>query len=577
MQHRVILALIGAAAGASLFALSEILDGDLLGQRLALALAVFAWAFFFGLLGMAGPLRTGRAAVLAAGVGIVAAALLTSAGLRFDTIEELGGSPFPFACGLVLTTLPLPFLIAACGAGWRDYPTLFIQAWGIFVRYSVALLFVGVVWGVVLLSDALFGAVGLTVIADLLQVGILPWLITGTVLGLALAVVQELSDVVSPYLVLRLLRLLVPGVLLVFVVFIAALPLHGLNGLFGGLSVAATLLAMTAVAATLVTSAVDQDDLEATDAGPLRRASQGLALVLPVPAVLSGMAVWQRVDQYGWTPDRLFAATSTALALGYGGLYALAVVRGAGWMGRIRAANTAMALALIGCAALWLTPVLNPEAISAHSLVARVADGRTAPAAVDLHALSLWGRAGAAARSRLTALARQPGFEDLGQALAKPAVPLPVAPAEDLSSLRAALAAIVPLQPATATATRDMLLQASQSYELRDWTRICQAEGPQGGPACLMVVADLLPAQPGEEAVMILLDVENGLVRFDGLALRDGYLQPHRMWLTDGRKMPGLDEAAAMIAAWQAAPPPLSPAPLNQIVLPGGGGLALTP
>ena len=577
MQQRLTMSLIGAAAGASLFALSEILDGDLLGARVTLALAVATSAFFFGLLAMAGPLRTGRAALLAAGVAGGTAVLLSWAGLRFDPVFGLGSSPVPFAATFVLATLPLPFLIAGAGPGWRDYPGLFAQAWGIFVRYSVALLFVGVVWGVILLSDALFGVVGLTVIADLLDVGIMPWLITGTVLGLALAVVQELAEVVSPYLVLRLLRLLVPVVLVVLVVFIAALPLHGLSGLFGGLSVAATLLAMTGAAVTLITSAVDQDDQAATAPDLMRRATQGLALLLPVPAVLAVFAIWQRVAQHGWTPDRLSAATVAVLALGYGAFYALAVLRGTGWMARIRAANTTLALATIGFAALWLTPLLNPEAISARSLVARVADGRTDPGAADLYALTFWGKAGDAARTRLAVLATQPGFEPLGLALANPAPTYNTPPVEDLAPRRAALIAAMPLQPAGATATRDLLLQAAQAYDLDDWTRICTTPAPEGGPTCLMLIADLLPAEPGEEAIIVLLDVQNDFARFDGLALRDGYLQRYTLWPTSGQVMPGLDEARRIILAWQAAPPPLSQAPLNQIDLPGGGGLAMTP
>lgn len=578
MRQRLVLALIGAAAGASLYALSEILDGDLLGERLALALAVFTTTFFFGVLGMAGPVPVGRAAVMALGVGTVAAALLSWAGLRFDGIDALGTSPIPFVAVLVLGTVPLPFLVAAAGPGWRDYPSLFTGAWGIFVRYSVALVFVGVVWGVILLSDALFGVVGLTLIEDLLEVDIMPWLVTGIVLGLALAVVQEMADVVSPYLVVRLLRLLVPVVLVVLLVFLAALPFRGLAGLFGSLSIAATLLSMVAVAATLVTSAVDQDDPGAVGAGLMRRVTQGLALVLPVPAALAVVAIWQRVAQHGWTPDRLFAATAAVLALGYGGLYALAVLRRTGWMARIRSANTAMALALVAAAALWLTPLLNPEAISARSLVARVADGRTAPDAVDLYTLSFWGRPGEAARARLGELAAQPGFAPLGQALANPdpqSGPLPAA--EDLTPERAALAALLPLQPPGATATRDLLLQAAQAYDLQDWTRLCSAQLPQGGPACVMLVADLLPAQPGEEAVMAVLDVEYGYARFEGLILRDGLLQRNSLWTTDGTGTPGAEAAAALIAAWQLAPPALSPAPLNQIDLPGGLGLVMSP
>jgi len=578
MQQRMILALIGAAAGVGLYVLSEVLAGDLIGDRMALALAAFTWSFFFALLGMAGPLRVERAAVGALAVGVAVAGLLTLAGLRFDSIEGLANSPLPGTAVLVLTTLPLPFVIAsASGPGWRDYPWLFAQAWGIFVRYSAAWVFVGVVWGVILLSDALFGVVGLTLIEDLLQVDVVPWLVTGTVLGLALAVVQELEDVVTPYLVLRLLRLLVPVVLVVLAVFVVALPLRGLSGLFDGLSVAATLLAMTAAAATLVTSAVDQDDAAADGNEVLRRATQALALVLPVPAGLAAMAVWLRVAQYGWTPDRLFAATAAALGLSYGVVYALAVLRGAGWRARIRQGNIAMALVVIGVAALWLTPLANPEAISARSQVARVADGRIPVAALDLYAMDRWGRAGAAARLRLTDLAQQPGFAGLGPALADPEPGPPMPDGEDPAPLRSALVAILPLQPATATATRDQFLAAADAYDLRSWLDLCNRTLPQGGPACVMVVADLLPAVPGEEVVLILPDLAGGYVRYEGLSFRGGLLSRHSLWLTDGATLPQDAAAAALVRGLQAEPPALSPAPLNQISVPGGGHLSLSP
>lgn len=576
MQQRLVLALVGAAAGVSLYALSEILDGDLLGDRAVLALSALTATFFFALLAMTGPLRVERATIAALATGLVVAGLLSLAGLRFDTIDEIANSPIPLAAALVLGTVPLPFIIAAHGRGWRDYPSLFAQAWGIFVRYSVAWVFVGVVWGVVLLSNALFSVVGLTVIEDLLDIGIVPWLVTGTVLGLALAVVQELADVVSPYLVLRLLRLLVPVVLLVLAVFIGALPFRGLSGLFGGLSVAATLLAMTAAAAMLITSAVDQDDLAATEPDLMRAATQGLAVLLPVPAGLAAVAVWLRVDQYGWTPDRLFAATVAAMGLGYGVLYAVAVLRRAGWMDRIRSANTAMALALIGVAALWLTPLFNPEALAARNQMARYVDGQTPVARLDLYALDRWGRAGAAARAELTALAAQPGQEALGLALANPS-PDPytsTAPAEDLGPLRAALIAAMPLQPPTATATRDGFLSAADAYELRSWTDDCLPETAGDLPTCVMVVADLLPSDPGEEALMILLNPAGGFARYEGLSFGNGQLQRKSVWTTEGGALPGFDAAKALIAMLQATPPALSPAPMNQIRVPRPDGSA---
>jgi len=576
LQQRGLMALLGAAAGISLYVLGELLDGDLLGERVSLALAAFTGTFFAALLGMAGPLSLARAAAGALAVATAVAALLSLAALRFASIDDLANSPIPAVATFVVGSLPLPFIIAGFGPGWRNYCALFSEAWGIFVRYAVALVFVGVVWAVILLSDALFGVVGLTWIDDLLQIDPVPFLITGTVLGLALAVVQEMADVVTPYLILRLLRLLVPVVLLVMVVFIAALPVQGLAGLLGGLSVAATLMAMAAAAAVLVTAALDDEDANAPDTALMRRATQALAAVMPVPAALGVYAVWLRVDQYGWTPDRLFAATVGVMGLAYGLLYLLCVVRGHGWMDRIRASNMAMALALIAVGALWLT-LLNPEAISARSQVARLVDGRQEAATLDLYALDQWGYAGQAARAELAGIATQPGQEALGLLLANPApsTPQPVGP--DLAPLRAELVALLPLQPPTATAIRDGLLAVAEDYELTSWINVCKMSLDDGAPGCVMVVADFLPGEPGEETLMILRDTDNGYMRFEGLYLRDGIIQYRSAWSSTGG-LPEMDAGAAIIAALQKAPPAVSPAALNQIGIgPGDAGLALVP
>ena len=422
------MALIGALAGISFYLLSETVDKDYFGDRTFLALVTFAIIFFTGLLAMAGPLAIARAVVSAAALAAVATVLFLWASFRFDTLDGYIFGPFPVLATAVISTVPLPFIIAAAGPGWRDYPALFSAAWTIVVRYAAAWVFVGVVWGVIFLSDMLLSIVGLNIIEDLIAITIVPFIITGLTLGLALAVVQEFKEYVSPFLILRLLRLLLPAVLVVMIVFVLALPVQGLSGLFGGLSVAAVLLAMTAGSATLITTAIDQSDAEATQSPLLAGATQALALILPIPAGLAAYSVWLRVDQYGLTPDRIFAALMALLALGYGVLYALAVARRTGWMARIRQSNVYMALAGVVAAGLWLTPMLNAERISAQNLVARYQSGATPVAALDVNPLNDWGFAGDAARATLDALAIEPGQEALETALAGAS---PIAPDVD--------------------------------------------------------------------------------------------------------------------------------------------------
>jgi hypothetical protein len=422
----------------------------------------------------------------------------------------------------------------------------------------------------------LLGIVGIPLFDTIISVTALPWVITGAALGLALAVVSEMSDVISPHLVLRLLRLLLVPVLAVLALFVLALPIRGMDGLLGGVSVALILLAMTGAAATLVTTAIDCTDNAAAHGRIMRLATQALALVLPVPAVLGGYAVWLRVDQHGWTPDRLFAATIAVIGLGYGLTYAGAVLARRHWMARIRLANIGMALALLAAAALWLTPVLDAERISARSQLARFEAGVTSVAALDLAALSTWGLAGDAVRQRLDEIAVETGNTELADRLAQDPLMPGQSGAPDRKAILADLAQDMPLQPATATATRDLLIEAVTDDELRTWLEICRTTIADGRAGCVFVVADLWPGEPGEEAIVFLRDPA-GYVRTEGLGMIGGVAGRHSVWSLDGA-MPDLAEGEALIRNLQDAPAPVSAAPLNRIGSgPAGTGLMLMP
>ncbi|WP_444668307.1 DUF4153 domain-containing protein [Cereibacter changlensis] len=570
MRQRLVMAGIGGLAGLSLHLLLEVLSRHLLPDRAALGLTTFSAIFFAAWLAMAGPLRTGRAVVAALGLGLVVAALLSLTSLRFDRVEAIFDQPMTPLAVVLLSSIPLPFFIALSGPGWRDYPTLFTEAWTVVVRYAAAWLFVGVAWAVLLLSQALLSIVDIRVIEAIIDLDAAPWLITGVTLGLALAVVTELSDLVSPYLILRLLRLLLPLVLGVMALFIAALPFQGLSGLFGDLSVAATLLAMAAAAATLVTTAIDQTDAEAVEGAVMVRAAQGLALILPIPAALAGYAVWLRVAQYGWTPERLFAGLAAVLALAYGLIYALAVLRGAGWMERVRQGNILMALALLALSALWLTPLLNAERISARDQLARFEDGRTALPELDLYALGRWGKPGAEALAQLQARASEPGQEALAERLAgTPSAGQPqLTPAET----EAALAALMPVRPAGDTALRDSLLAGLSDDERGCWLERCRNRLADGRPGCVMLTGDFWPETAGAEAIVLLRDGAEH-ISTEGLAMVDGLLQRRAVSTLTGL-YPQL--SGTVIADLLDAAPAPAPVPLNGLRL-GGEMLFLAP
>ena len=385
-RDRMTLLTIGALAGVAAFVLVEVLPMRIKNERLLLLIAAATGVFFTSFLAATGPLRYPRAAIAAALLAIPASGMLFWASFRFDEVGAFLQTAHPTLAFMAMVVILLPFLIARLrpGAAWLSYPELFTQSWNILVRYAAACLFAAVFWVVLFVSDALFGLVGLNVIQDVLNVDWVPYVLTGAVLGLGLAVVVELSDYLSPFLILRLLRLLLPVVLVVTVVFLAALPVQGLSGLLGGLSSAATLLVMAAGIATLVSSAVDCSDDAAAEAPIMRAAAQLLAIAMPVLAVLSIYAIWLRVKDYGWSPDRLAAATVGVLMLGYGLLYLRAVLLRGNWMARIRAANIVMALTTAAVAGAWLSPLINAQRLSANNQLARFARGDVSAEKLDL-------------------------------------------------------------------------------------------------------------------------------------------------------------------------------------------------
>lgn len=550
------LALLGASGGLAFHILSEALAQDWLPERLALALSALALVFFTATLGMAGPLTLRRAMASAAPLAVAVAGLLVLASFRFTQAADLFESGTPVLSAILLTLLPLPFLIAQARGQWQHYPTLFTEAWGSVIRQAAGWLFVAVAMLMLLLSLELFDLVGLRWLRHLTDLDLFFPLFIGTVLGLGIAATQDMPGLVAPDLMIRLLRLMAPVLLVVLLIFLIALPLRGLETLFRTLSAATVLLVISVLVTALVTAAVERAPAEASQSTLVVQSARVLAALLPLPSGLAVWAVWLRLAQYGWTPDRLLAFCIALLALGYGLTYLHAVLRGAAWAAWQRRANRTMALVTIGLSALLLTPLLSPERIATNSQMARLAQGRLTAETLDLYALSQWGRPGAEA---LAALRLRKEDAALQAALARfDGVPDPALEAPR----RADLAPHLPLQPATLAPLRDAVLEALEEEEFLQLREAC-GNVIAGLADCAMLGADLLTDLPGLEAVIARRD-ETNFVTFSGFALVEG--QVIRLEIQQLGDWPLTQaEADAVMRDLQAGTPRLAPAPLQTL------------
>ncbi|VDC28556.1 DUF4153 domain-containing protein [Pseudogemmobacter humi] len=575
-------AICGAAAGLAVWLLAEAAENDLLGERLTLFLAVLISVFTGAFFAMAGTLRLRGAAFRAAPLSLMTAGLVWLVSMRWPGVEGLFGTPAPLLAGFAVAVLPVPFLLAEASRGnWRDYPALFGISWTIFVRAMVAAAFTGAVWLVILLSSALLEMVGITVIRDLLLRDGMPLVISGAAFGLAVAVVNELAEHLSPRLVHWLLRLLLPVVTVVSAVFTGAALIRGFDDGFPGLSPAAALLAMAAAGILLVTVALDADDAEATQSPVLLWSARAMSLLLPVLAGLAFWAVWIRIAAYGPTPTRLLVLVLVLIALVYGLVYAAAILRGRGWAGHIRAANPWLALGVICAAVLWMTPVVDAEAISARAQAGRVIAGDKSLEDMGYSGFRAWGFAGERAMARIGDHALAEGDEALLASVralqAGDYGGFYGTVQTDSSSRRPALIteleSLLPVQPDSASGTKTMLLGEMEEWDLDQILSACQ-NVLDGRPGCLMVVADLLPEVPGEEAV-ILLAHQAWTEGYGLMPGPSGGVMRLDLRGSDGSRL-YTEQLTGLLTLWQVAPPPLAPARINQLGT-GGEGIFFVP
>jgi len=480
-EMRLSYAVVGAVAGLSVWGLIDVLPGIVGNAHAALLLIGAGLGFFSVWLALLGPVRPAPAAGAALAMALPAALLLFWASFRHREVETFVEGGYAVAAFVYLLAIGAPFVIAGLHrhGGWRHYGDLFDAAWNLVVRVAAAWLFVGVVWLVLLLSDQLLGLVGITIISDVIELRPVPYLVSGVALGLGLAIVHEFRDYVSPFLVIQLLRVLLPALLVVLAVFIAALPFRGLSNLFGQFSAATTLIAVTVAGITLVTTAIHRDDGLSVQGVGMRTAARVLSVMLPVPAALALWAVWLRVDQYGLTPERVAALIAAAVMFIYALAYAAALLMRADWRRGQRSINRWMALVTLVIAALWLTPVLNAERLATASQVARAKAGATSEQLPLWEMANAWGKAGLRGLARLEAWAADDA--DL-LALIEKARQAPekwdFMAAMDDGGI-ATLDGVVPLRPAGSTLP-DGALDSLDAAERREIHEACKRRLPGG-------------------------------------------------------------------------------------------------
>ncbi|MDR7231673.1 hypothetical protein J2X45_002773 [Caulobacter sp. BE264] len=294
----------------------------------------------------------------------------------------------------------------AAGKPVAPYPAYFDLTWTNGVRLALSLAFTGAFWLLLFLAAALFKLIGIEAIGKLIGETAFAFPATGLMFAAAVHMAVQLTEaragLVRGALTvgLTLLTWLLPLMVLIGGGFLATLPFTGLAPLWGTKAATALLLA-AAAALILLINAAYQDGDEPPHLIPRLAARIAGLLLIPI-VILAGYALWLRVDQYGLTPERVFAGVFLLVAIGFTIGYALAAVKPGPWMKPLERTNPLMAAVCVLLLIALFTPIADPARLSVASQVKRLEAGKVAADKFDFQFLRFdAGRYGREALERL--------------------------------------------------------------------------------------------------------------------------------------------------------------------------------
>jgi len=270
------------------------------------------------------------------------------------------------------------------------YAKLFESSWSNVFVGAVALLFAGLLWAILGLWGGLFSVIGIEVFADLFHSA--PFRIVASFgsFGVGLALARDNQKVISALrsIAIAISRTLLPVAATVALLFLCALPFTGLQELWDTGYASSLILALLALI-VLFTNAAYSSGEEFAATSRWVRGTMGVALLAaPAFALIAAHALWLRVDQYGFTPQRVWAAFFIFLACLYSFGYVLSLLsrsgKGAHGIERVNVASSVLVVTLL--LGLHL-PLLDPLRISALSQLNRAFSDRATLDEIDVDAI----------------------------------------------------------------------------------------------------------------------------------------------------------------------------------------------
>ena len=286
------------------------------------------------------------------------------------------------------------------------YPRLFEIAWRNALAVPLAAALVGIFWTLLWAAAWLLLAIGIDWLWQLLADAATLTVGSAAIFAVSLAaVLRRASALVALRRAwLSLNTWFLPLALALGLVAVLGVAVMGTAELFATRKAAAILFWFASLA-VLFLNAAWQDGSSAPDLPPpLARLIPWAWLALPVLALLGCWALLLRVQQHGWTPDRIWGTLVGAMTVLYAFGYAASLKSRGRWMATVASTNVAAALLLAASLVALLSPLADPRKLSVLSQVARLESGAVAAGTFDFRLLEReGGRYGREALQRMVA------------------------------------------------------------------------------------------------------------------------------------------------------------------------------
>lgn len=308
---------------------------------------------------------------------------------------------------LLMAMLALPWIQYSLHVSREQarYPHFYRQLWLNALTLLIVFVANGLFWLVLLLWSEMFKLVGIPFFSTLFfDTDWFGYVAFGLITVLAVVLARTQSRLVTA--VQKLLTFIATGLLplvaLLALMFILTLPFTGLEAISQRVSAAGLMSTLTLLLLLLIAIVREPQKEALPYPGALRYLIKCSLIVAPIYMLIAGWSLWVRIQQYGWTPERVYGVLVVVVLLVWSFGYLASILRrGRNPLELQGPVILGVSLLALGLLVLLSSPVIDAWRISVNSHMGLYHSGKIKPDQVSLYMLDHSGKPGRAALEAL--------------------------------------------------------------------------------------------------------------------------------------------------------------------------------